>query len=180
MCNGVLVRLREEHERFEQLFAETERLCTAIEVRGEIGVLSMKAIAWYFTEGAQNTLHQALEDRLSNIVLEHVPGFALDIYDLHQDHQKSRKWAAAFANALDALTDDPYEAQKSVVRTARAYIGHERVHYMSEEEILFPYAQRHLTPGEWAELRRQSEERDVIVHPEHAAILRTILRYERT
>jgi len=181
MCNAVLARLREEHGRFELLFAETERQCAAIEVRDEMAVLTLTAIAWYFTDGTQKKAHQALENRLAELVLEHVLGFAQDIYDVDKDHQTSRKRATAFADSLKTLAGDPIGAQKGMVRTARAFIGHERGHFMSEEEILFPYALRYLTPGESAELQRQSEAQhwDVIDHPEHAPILRTLLRSER-
>lgn len=140
MRNNVLTRLREDHGRFERLFVEIENQCTAAERGLSADEACLRAIIAYLG-GHALRLHHALEDAIFVKLLEKLPLF-LEIYDLAEDHQACRMEFEAFASAAVAINEN-------FVEKARSYVGNERAHFIAEEEVFFPYAERFLLDEQW-------------------------------
>jgi len=144
MCNEVLTRLRDDHGRFERLFVEIENQCAATENGAPVNATYLSAIVAYLREYALR-LHHALEDAIFAKLLEKQPHF-LEIYDLAEDHRACRREFEAFALAAIPVDDN-------FTDLARSYVGNERAHFIAEEEVFFPYAQRLLLDEQWQALQ---------------------------
>lgn len=145
MCNLLLTRLKQDHRRFECLFAELERQCNAKGAGGLLDPQILHAIAKYLGDGAL-LFHHALEDAIYAKLLQNRPRFR-EIYDLSADHRQSWREFEWFGSAVAGSIDEPVEA-------TRSFIGNERGHFISEEEIFFPEAAKHLQPEDWRSLER--------------------------
>lgn len=141
MCHRVLTRLRDDHGRFELLFSTIERECDADEAGQTINHGRLKAIAAYFGTRAL-PLHHAIEDAIFTHLLGYFPSFREEIYDLLDDHIQSKREFDGFLVAVETVTQNFVEA-------ARSFVANERGHFISEEEVFFPYAEKTLTTEEW-------------------------------
>lgn len=144
MCNLLLDRLKQDHKRFECLFKELERQCDG-KGSGLLDPQTLYAIAKYFGGGAL-LFHHALEDAIYAKLLQNQPRFR-EIYDLAADHRQSWCEFEWFGAAVSESKEDPVEA-------TRSFIGNERGHFISEEEIFFPQAAKCLRSEDWESLER--------------------------
>jgi len=145
MCNILQGRLKDDHHRFECLFAELERQCAAKEELRPVQWPKVHAIVNYLGCGAL-LFHHALEDAIYAKLLERQPRFR-DIYDMAEDHRQSWREFERFAAAVSVARED-------LVDVTRSFVGNERGHFISEEEIFFPYALRSLRDEDWESLER--------------------------
>ena len=145
MCDILRGRLIDDHRRLECLFVELERQCKAKEECRPIDLPILQSIAHYLGDGAL-LFHHALEDAIYAKLLHNHPRFR-EIYDLAEDHRQSwrefERFLAAVAGAGEGLAE-----------ATRSFIGNERGHFISEEEIFLPYAAKFLTREDWQSLER--------------------------
>jgi len=144
MCNPVLARLREEHVRFERFFQAIEQECSRAESGGEVDRRRLAAISTYLGEGTLPR-HHTLEDAMYLSFTRMMPSFRQDVYDLPEDHEASKREFKIFQKALATMDTRFPEA-------ARSFVANERGHFISEEEILFPFAAKTLTAADWERL----------------------------
>lgn len=176
MTSPVLTHLREDHGRFERLFAEVERQCAALEGGATADVARLRAIAWYFVEyGCRR--HNAAENTIFFVLVGRLPTYGRDIYDLVADHRMSSAQAERFAEAVATLKEATQETNGAFVVFARGYVGNERGHFISEEELFFPYAERHIERTQWDEIEKQHGEQWAFVptSPEHEHHIHALL-----
>jgi len=145
MGNDVLGRLRGDHARFERFFQAIEAECSRLEEGQAANMPRLKAIAAYLGNSAFPR-HHALEDAIFAQIVKRVPRFRGDIFDLPEDHHTSQQ---EFVNYLLAVE----RGDADLAETARSFVANERGHFISEEEIVFRYAEKCLTAEQWDGLR---------------------------
>lgn len=147
----VLDGLCEQHRLFERLFVAIESACAQMQTSKALDVARLEAMRWYLS--GEGRRHHEIEDRIFTVLLARLPQFSEDIYDLRDDHEQSGLEFSAFARTLDALkADDTPQSREAFCDSAEAYIANERGHFISEEELFFPYAVRNLSSDDWAAL----------------------------
>jgi hemerythrin-like domain-containing protein len=144
MCDGVLNRLRDDHKRFERFFKAIEHECSKAEADGHFDHPRLLAIACYLGEQAL-PCHHALEDAMFFNIVKLEPRFRTDVYDLPEDHESSKREFQLFEKSVNAADGRFSEA-------ARSFVANERGHFISEEEVLFPFAAKTLTQKQWNDL----------------------------
>lgn len=176
MTSPVLSHLREDHGRFERLFVEIERQCEVLENGALADVKRLGAIAWYLIEyGCRR--HNAAENTIFFVLVGRLPTYGRDIYDLVVDHRLSTQQANSFSDAVSGLGGDDPDSRGAFTVFARSYVANERGHFISEEELFFPYAERHIERDQWVEIEKQHDENWATVSPppEHAHHLEAVL-----
>lgn len=144
MTSDVLERLREDHRRCERLFRAIEHECARLESGKVADMPRLQAIVDYLGKYAFPR-HHALEDAIFNELVKRLPNFRLDIFDLPEDHHTSRQEFINFMLAVGKEDDN-------LAETARSFVANERSHFISEEEIVFRYAEKCLTAEQWSVL----------------------------
>jgi hemerythrin-like domain-containing protein len=147
MCDILLGRLKDDHRRLEHLFLELERQCAAKEGGRPIDLLVLRAIVDYLGDGAL-LFHHALEDAIYMELVHTLPRFR-EIYDLAEDHRASWREFERLKTAVSGPGEELVEA-------IRSFIGNERGHFISEEEIFFPYARAFVRNEDWLRLERSA------------------------
>jgi len=146
MTNDVLERLRADHARCERFFRAIEEQCARLDAGKPADLPRLRAIADYLGK-SMFPRHHALEDAIFAELVKRTPGFRADIFDLPEDHHTSKQEFINFTLAVEREDDD-------LVEKARSFVANERGHFISEEELVFRYAERHLTADQWAMLRK--------------------------
>ncbi|MGE4063217.1 MAG: hemerythrin domain-containing protein [Rhodospirillaceae bacterium] len=168
MRNEVLERLTGDHARFERFFRAIEEQCARLDAGKPADVPRLKAIVSYLAKFAFPR-HHALEDAIFAQLVKRMPNFWVEIFDLPEDHHTSKQEFMNFMLAVERGDDD-------LADTARSFVANERGHFISEEEIVFRYARKHLTADQWAELReglRIIESEDG--HPQNVDLIADLL-----
>lgn len=153
MHKFLLEHLTKGHKRFERLFKELERQCDATQ-SGLLDPKTLHAIAQYLGSGAL-LFHHALEDAIYAKLLQYQPRFR-EIYDLAADHRQSMREFEWFGSAVSGSEEDPFEA-------TRSFIGNERGHFISEEEIFFPQAAKCLQSEDWRSLEQNVPAAELLI-----------------
>ena len=148
MCSDIVTLLKHDHRRFESLFVEVARQCDLVEAGMSPDRPRLNAVVGFLRDRVL-PVHHALEDVIYIMLLRNYPQIC-EVYDLAEDHQQSKREFDAFADAVKS-------GEESFVDVARSYIGNERAHFIAEEEVLFPYAEKYLQPVQWQDLKRSVE-----------------------
>ena len=74
------------------------------------------------------------------------------------EHDKGREYVAAIAGAIDAYEGGDRSAARVIVDNARGYAALLRQHIAKEDSVLFPMADRVLSPDDQQELEQRFEE----------------------
>lgn len=75
---------------------------------------------------------------------------------LHE-HDQGREYVAAIDGAIDAYEAGDASASHTIAENARGYVELLREHIVKEEQVLFPMADRVLSPDDQRELEEQFE-----------------------
>jgi len=162
MCD-ILMRLREDHVRFERLFRAIEYECSNLERGAVYNHLRLTEAAAYLH--CQMPAHHALEEDIFVQIVKMLPTFCEDIYDLLKDHQVSKLMFKSLARAV-SLNDG------NIAGCAGLFITNERAHFIAEEEIIFPHAVKYLSIHHWRRLDGVSaqNEKEAALSPKYGAI----------
>lgn len=147
MCDILLGCLKDDHRRLEYLFLELEHQCAAKEEGRSVDLIVLRAIVDYLGDGAL-LFHHALEDAIYIELMHTHPRFC-EVYDLAEDHRASWREFERLKTAVSGSGEDLIEA-------IRSFIGNERGHFISEEEIFFPYARAFVQNEDWLRLERSA------------------------
>lgn len=161
MSSTVVASLAEDHTCFEKLFGEIEADISALVAGRAIDVHKLVDLAWYLTKHVR-AFHQCVEELIYDRLLDRVPHFSDDIYPLGQDHRETEERGALFHESAKTLDLGNADSRERLKTAAQAYILHERNHYISEEEVFYPFALKYLLPDHWdriAKVRRDACER---------------------
>jgi hemerythrin-like domain-containing protein len=74
------------------------------------------------------------------------------------EHDEGRAFVGAIAGAIDAYEADGRSAALTIAENARGYVDLLRGHIMKEDNVLFPMADRVLSPADQTELERRFEQ----------------------
>jgi hemerythrin-like domain-containing protein len=74
------------------------------------------------------------------------------------EHDEGRAFVGAIADAIDVYERDGQAAARVIAENARGYVDLLRQHIMKEDNVLFPMADRVLSPADQAELERRFEQ----------------------
>jgi hemerythrin-like domain-containing protein len=74
------------------------------------------------------------------------------------EHDEGRAHVGAIAEAIDACEGGDSSAARAIAENARGYVQLLREHIMKEDNVLFPMADRLLTPGDQQDLERRFEQ----------------------
>jgi len=152
MGDLVLAMLREDHIGFERAFGEIERLVTAKSADSSEGK-RMEELVWYLVKHAKS-FHQDVEELIYYSLLERVPHFSDDIYPVAADHRECIRRGKALAAAIQVVGPDARLYGSALEEAAYSYISHERGHFIAEEELFYPFAQRYLRAEQWEKIRK--------------------------
>jgi len=165
MCNGVLARLKDDHEYFARFFRAIEHECEILETGERSNYPRLSAIVAYLGATALPR-HHALEDVMFCSIVKAMPNFREDVYDLSEDHETSKREFRIFAQSV-ARADDSFP------EAARSFVANERGHFISEEEILFPFAATVLSAEQWQQLLKSL---DILADEEHPTVAPEFIR----
>jgi len=143
----VVTRLCADHVLFEQIFREIERQCVCLAVGKGFDAKKLGAAICYLNEH-EKSYHHEIEERIGSLLNKQSPGYDTNIYDLSGDHSICHREFERFRRCFDNGELHACTIEEAV-DCAKSYIGIERAHFISEEELFFPYAIRHLTHRQW-------------------------------
>jgi len=152
MGDQVLRALREDHVRFERAFREIEGQMSASATTSFAGD-RLGEIVSYLVKHAKS-FHQDVEELIYYSLLECLPQFSDDIYPVAADHRECDRRGKVLAAAIQTVGPDTRLYGSALEEAARSYISHERGHFIAEEELLYPFAQRYLRADQWEKIRK--------------------------
>ena len=74
------------------------------------------------------------------------------------EHDEGRAYVGALAGAIDAYESGDESAARAIAENARGYVDVLRNHFMKEDNILFPMADRVLSPADQQELEQRFDQ----------------------
>jgi len=150
MGDSVLATLRDDHVKFERAFLEIERQVAARSAESPDGK-RMEELVWYLVKHAKS-FHQDVEELIYYSLLERMPQFSDDIYPVAADHRECDRRGKMLAAVIQKANPGAPEYGLELRGAAQAYISHERGHFIAEEELFYPFAQRHIRADQWQKI----------------------------
>ena len=114
----------------------------------------------YYMTHYPDVIHHRREDLAFERIRAREPGVAPVIDELVRQHDVLRRDGNALVANLDDIVNGAIRTRESVEEPARAYLQCFRRHMRTEEEELFPAAQRVLRPRDWDEISAAVEHLD--------------------
>jgi hemerythrin-like domain-containing protein len=151
--------LRTEHRGIERMLAILEAAARRLE-QGERVRPDLFRQSVDFVRNFADRCHHAKEEEnlFPSMEARGVPRDGGPIGVMLFEHQQGRAFAGAIAGAIDAYEADGLSAAGVIAENARGYVDLLRQHIAKEENVLFPMADRILTPLEQAELEQRFEQ----------------------
>ncbi len=98
--------------------------------------------------------------------MESHPGAADGLGELIDEHRDLHERAVRFREAVGGLLNGSDAPRAAIIDAARDFIAAQYRHMREEEKVLFPAADRALTPGDWADIEdRLSRRADLVSGP---------------
>jgi hemerythrin-like domain-containing protein len=151
--------LRTEHRAIERMLAILEAAARRLEqgerVRPEVFRQSVD-----FVRSFADRCHHAKEEEnlFPRMEARGVPRQGGPIGVMLFEHEEGRTFVGAIAGAIDAYESDGLSAAGVIAENARGYVDLLRGHIAKEDNVLFPMADRVLTPTDQAELEQRFEQ----------------------
>ncbi len=159
--------LKAEHDRIAAVVNVLEAIAAGVD-NGQLPAPGTIAGAVEFLRGYADQLHHGKEEALffPRLVERGVPSQGCPIGGLTHEHEKGRALVSALAEWSPAPGQGPRDALPALREILRGLVALYRDHLWKEDEMVFPMADRFLTPADQAELSRQFAELDQSFGPE--------------
>jgi hemerythrin-like domain-containing protein len=156
--------LEAEHRLIQKVVAGMALLAEALERGGEADVATLESVVEFLRTFADRC-HHGKEEALLFPALERrgVPGQGCPLGGLTMEHQKGRAMVRELADAVRAYRERESTAKERLVASLRALAGFYPNHIWREDYLLFPLADKVLTPEDQSDLGEKFEavEREV-------------------
>ena len=151
--------LRTDHRAIERMLAILEAAAQRLE-QGERVRPEVFRQAVDFVRNFADRCHHAKEEEnlFPRMEARGVPRDGGPIGVMLFEHDEGRAFVGAIAAAIDVYERDGQAAARVIAENARGYVDLLRQHIMKEERVLFPTADRVLSPADQAELEQQFEQ----------------------
>jgi hemerythrin-like domain-containing protein len=151
--------LRTEHRAIERMLAVLEAAARRLESgRGVRPGLLREAVD--FVRNFADRCHHGKEEEnlFPRMEAAGVPRSGGPLGVMLLEHDQGRQRVAAFAGAIDAYEDGDGSAARAIAENARGYVALLRQHIGKEDSVLFPMADRVLSPDDQRELEQRFQE----------------------
>ena len=156
--SDVISELREEHENMSRLFKILSREMKAFHAGDGPDWAIIESILDY-NLSYPDLYHHPKEDLVLEKLKLRDPNIAAVIGGLDAEHEALAALARRFAAAVRNVMNDEKLPRDWFTGIAGDYLNFMRRHMQMEEVILFPSAERNLTPEDWAEIEARFGER---------------------
>lgn len=151
MPDEVLGALVDDHARFEGVFREVEQKLSGPDSPGEVDFNRLLDLVWFLVAHTKS-FHQGIEEVIYYRLLDRLPHFSDDIYPVSGDHRECTRRGAVLSDAARTATPADQRSVRTLATAARSYISHERLHFIQEEEVFYPFARQHVRPEQWTRI----------------------------
>lgn len=171
--------LKGDHRIIEKVLAVVERLA---ETTNEISVTNWEKALDFIKNFADKCHHLKEEKAFFPALVERgVPVEGGPIGMMLMEHEEARQHVRAMSSALLGAKENPH-AKATLLEHAKAYLRLLHEHIIKEDEVLFPMADRLLTPDEQKDLLRHFEEHEALeigagVHDQYLEMARELEAY---
>ncbi len=151
--------LRTDHRAIERMLAVLEAAAQRLE-QGERVRPDVFRQGVDFVRNFADRCHHAKEEEnlFPRMEARGVPRDGGPIGVMLFEHDEGRAFVGAIAAAIDVYERDGQAAARAIAENARGYVDLLRQHIMKEDNVLFPMADRVLTPADQAELEQRFEQ----------------------
>ena len=156
---SVTDELRTEHRAIERMLAVLEAVAHRLE-QGERVRPDVFRQGVDFVRNFADRCHHAKEEEnlFPRMEARGVPRQGGPLGVMLFEHDEGRAFVGAIAGAIDAYEADGRSAALTIAENARGYVDLLRGHIMKEDNVLFPMADRVLSPADQTELERRFEQ----------------------
>lgn len=151
--------LMAEHRAIERMLAVLEAAAQGLE-SGQHVRPGLFGDAVDFVRNFADRCHHGKEEEnlFPRMEAAGVPGAGGPLGVMLLEHDQGREYVAAIANALGAYEGGDHSAARVIAENARGYVRLLRQHIAKEDSVLFPMADRVLSPEDQRELEERFEE----------------------
>ena len=150
--------LRTEHRAVERMLAVLEAAAQRLEQGERVRPEVFRQTVDFVRNFADRCHHGKEEQNLfPRLEARGVPRQGGPIGVLLFEHDQGRAYVGAIAGAIGAYEADGQSAARVIAENARGYVDLLRGHIAKEDGVLFPMADRVLTPADQAELEQSFE-----------------------
>ena len=150
---AVLEALLQEHRHLTALVRVLERKCRQLEHLRPADYYLMRDIIGYLHD-YPDSIHHPTENRLSDRLVQEVPGMARIVEHLNTDHEAISAETEALLNRLELAIEQPtMEREKAIRKASAAFVWHQQAHMQLENGELFPAALEALSASDWDKIQ---------------------------
>ncbi len=151
--------LKTEHRAIERMLAVLEAAAQRLESGQPVRPGLLREAVDFVRNFADRCHHGKEEENLfPRMEAAGVPRAGGPLGVMLLEHDQGREHVAAIANAIDAYEGGDGAAAGTIAENASRYVGLLRQHIGKEDNVLFPMADRVLSPDDQRELEQRFEE----------------------
>jgi hemerythrin-like domain-containing protein len=141
----------QEHRNFRRLLDVLEEQVDTLGNAGQPNYDLMLDVVHYMTH-YPDLFHHPKEDLALDRIASRDPSATGLVRDLHRQHRAIASSGHALREMLDAVVAGAVLPREHLLKPARAYIRHFRVHLDMEEAEMFPLTERVLNSEDWRDI----------------------------
>ena len=156
--------LMTEHRAIERMLAVLEAAAHRLEDDQPVRPDLFREVVDFVRNFADRCHHGKEEDNLfPRMEAAGVPRVGGPLGVMLDEHDQGREYVGAIADAVDGYDRGDASAARVIVENARGFVGLLREHIWKEEEVLFPMADRALSPDVQRELEEKFQQFEATV-----------------
>jgi hemerythrin-like domain-containing protein len=144
-------RLHHDHRNLARLLDLLERQVTLFG-QAEAADLELMVDIMDYIENYANQVHHPTEDVVYEHLLAHAGEAADDARLLMREHAELIERTSGFRRVLEGVLQGSVESREAIEARGRSFLAEQREHMRTEEARVFPFADKVLSDGDWAEV----------------------------